>query len=256
MERPTNDDRNDPLRLSQTHLEQINTNVSFRELTTFFNSIRYLHIVPQLVREPDRSVGRTNDPYGGDFLERVASTTPKTRDARLRKILEALQIAVPQLTNLKLDQDNRGFWHIKAKYEHWRAKGAWQSEEAFSDGTLRLLGFLWSLFEGDGPLLLEEPELSLNPAVIRYIPSMINRMQRRNNRQVFLTTHSYDLLNETGVSINEVQIILPGKSGSEVKTVTDVKEIAKLVAAGMAVGDAVLPESRPDKVEQLALFAF
>ena len=121
-------------------------------------------------------------------------------------------------------------------------KGAWQSEEAFSDGTLRLLGFLWSLFEGDGPLLLEEPELSLNPAVIRYIPSMINRMQRRNNRQVFITTHSYDLLNETGVSIDEVQIIVPSKSGSEVKTATSVTEIGRLVDAGMAVGDAVLPE--------------
>lgn len=35
-------------------------------------SVRYLHIVPQLIREPDRSVGRVNDPYGGDFLEQIA----------------------------------------------------------------------------------------------------------------------------------------------------------------------------------------
>jgi hypothetical protein len=48
------DDTQDPERLTQTHLEQVNVNRPFRELASFFESIRYLHIVPQLVREPDR----------------------------------------------------------------------------------------------------------------------------------------------------------------------------------------------------------
>ena len=88
---------------------------------TFFSSIRYLHIVPQLIREPDRSAGRTNDPYGGDFLRELLPQHKKRAMLDGRKILEALQIAVPQLIDLKLDQDNRGVWHLKAKYEHWRA---------------------------------------------------------------------------------------------------------------------------------------
>lgn len=57
LERPSEDDEQDPDRLTQTHLEQVNVNRSFRDLVSFFESIRYLHIVPQLVREPDRSVG-------------------------------------------------------------------------------------------------------------------------------------------------------------------------------------------------------
>ncbi len=56
LERPNGDDKRDPDQLTQTHLEQVNVNRSFRDLTVFFESIRYLHIVPQLVREPDRSV--------------------------------------------------------------------------------------------------------------------------------------------------------------------------------------------------------
>jgi hypothetical protein len=60
--------------LTQTHLEQVNVNRQFRDLGALFASIRYLHVVPQLVREPDRSVGRANDPFGGDFLEQVAKT--------------------------------------------------------------------------------------------------------------------------------------------------------------------------------------
>jgi len=61
--------------LTQTYLEQINANREFRDIAEFFASVRYLHLVPQLVRDPDRSLGRRNDPYGGDFLETVAQNT-------------------------------------------------------------------------------------------------------------------------------------------------------------------------------------
>jgi hypothetical protein len=69
LERPNDEDRDDPARLSQTYLEQVNVNRPFRDLAVFFSSVRYLHIVPQLIREPDRSIGRQNDPFGGDFRD-------------------------------------------------------------------------------------------------------------------------------------------------------------------------------------------
>jgi hypothetical protein len=59
LNRPNEDDKKDPERLTQTHLEQVNVNREFRDVANFLASIRYLHIVPQLVREPDRSVGAT-----------------------------------------------------------------------------------------------------------------------------------------------------------------------------------------------------
>jgi hypothetical protein len=108
LERPDDLDRADPARLGQTALEQVNLNRDFREVADFLRSIRYLHIVPQLVREPDRSMGRTNDPYGGDFLEQVAKTQEQTRRSRLRRIRDALQVAVPQLQELELEHDVRG----------------------------------------------------------------------------------------------------------------------------------------------------
>ncbi|MGH9320004.1 MAG: AAA family ATPase, partial [Vicinamibacteria bacterium] len=74
LNRPDSDDGDDPERLTQTYLEQVNVNRPFRELAEFFATIRYLHILPQLVREHDRSLGRRNDPYGGDFLEQIAAT--------------------------------------------------------------------------------------------------------------------------------------------------------------------------------------
>ncbi|HSE38763.1 MAG TPA: AAA family ATPase, partial [Blastocatellia bacterium] len=113
--RPDAHDQEDPERLTQTYLEQVNTNQSFRVVAEFFESIRYLHIVPQLVREPDRSVGRRNDPFGGDFLEQIARTPEKTQAARLRRIRDALRVAVPQLKELELWRDVRGTPHLRGK---------------------------------------------------------------------------------------------------------------------------------------------
>ena len=45
LNRPDADDRKDELRLTQTHLEQISANASFREVSRFLESIRYLHLV-------------------------------------------------------------------------------------------------------------------------------------------------------------------------------------------------------------------
>ena len=51
LERPDEKDREDAERLTQTHLEQVSENQKFRVLARFFESVRYLHIVPHVVRE-------------------------------------------------------------------------------------------------------------------------------------------------------------------------------------------------------------
>jgi predicted ATPase len=254
LDRPNNEDHADPARLTQTYLEQVNVNREFRAIATFFASIRYLHIVPQLVREPDRSVGRTNDPFGGDFLETLAKTPEKTRAARLRRIRDALQVAVPQLAEIELWRDERGTPHLRGKYEHWRPQGAWQTEEQFSDGTLRLMGLLWAVMEKEGPLLLEEPELSLHPEVVRYIPQMLARAQRLSGKQIILSTHSPDLLRDEGIGLDEVLLLIPSREGTEVKRAADLEDIRHLLDRGSTLADVVIPKTRPAKAEQLTLF--
>jgi predicted ATPase len=254
LERPDRDDRRDPERLTQTYLEQVNVNRPFRELAAFFESIRYLHIVPQLVREPDRSIGRTNDPFGGDFLERLAKTPERTRAARLRRIRDSLRVAVPQLNEIELWRDVRGTPHLRGKYEHWRPQGAWQTEEQFSDGTLRLMGLLWVVMEGSGTLLLEEPELSLHPEVVRFLPQMFARIGRRTGRQIILSTHSSDLLRDEGIGLDEVLLLRPSQEGTAVTPASDFADVHHLLEGGVSLAEAVIPKTRPDRAEQLTLF--
>lgn len=252
--RPDDADSRDPERLTQTYLEQVNVNQPFREVADFFSSVRYLHIVPQLVRDRERSVGRHGDPYGGDFIEQIARTPSKTREAWLRRVRDALLVAVPQLRELELWRNVRGTPHMRGKYEHWRPQGAWQTEADFSDGTLRLLGLLWAALDGSGPLLLEEPELSLHSEVIRYVPQMFARIQRRSGRQVMVSTHSTDLLRDEGIGLDEVLLLLPESEGTLVRPASRFREIKDLLSGGSSLADAVIPWTRPARAQQLSLF--
>jgi predicted ATPase len=255
LARPNPADEADRERLRQTHLEQISANREFREVSEFLASVRYLHIVPQLVREPDRSVGRVGDPYGGDFLEQLARTDRRTRDSRFRRIATALTVAVPQLRELQLERDEvTGSPHLRAQYDHWRPNAGWQTEDQLSDGTLRLFGLLWAFLDGQGPLLLEEPELSLHPEVVRYIPAVMARIERSRSRQILVSTHSTDLLRDKGIGLAEVVILTPSKEGTEVRLASDMDDVSELVWTGDSMADAVMPKARPAHAEQLALF--
>lgn len=255
VDRPNNEDRDDDARLTQTYLEQVNVNLPFRDLATFFRSIRYMHIVPQLVREPDRSVGRSDDPFGGDFLEQIARTQERTRNARMRRIQKALRVAVPHLEEIELTRDVRGVPHLRARYQHWRPHGAWHNEGQLSDGTLRLMGLLWAITDGKGPLLLEEPELSLHPEIVRLLPQMLARVQRRSKRQIYLSTHSPDLLRDGGIGLDEALLFFPKREGVQVVPAASVFDIQNLLASGLSLAETVIPKTRPENAIQLSMFA-
>lgn len=255
LDRPDDFDRKDKLRLTQTHLEQINANESFREISRFLESILYLHLVPQLLRHPEAFLGPgvPGDPFGRSFLETVAKTPEKIRKPRLKRIEAALRKAVPQLRNLRDTRDDGGVPHLEALYEHWRPGAAIQ-EDQFSDGTLRLIGLFWSLLEGDGPLLLEEPELSLHPGIVSRLPALFYRLQRRNRRQILLSTHSPDLLSESGIGGEEILLLIPDRDGTTVQLASSIQEVHDLLASGLSVADAALPRTVPANLEQLGLF--
>jgi hypothetical protein len=256
LDRPDAEDTNDEVRLTQTHLEQVNTNARFRDISRFFESVLYLHLVPQLVRYSDAffGPGLPGDPFGRSFLDRVAKTPEKTRRSRLRKIEDALRLAVPQLKNLTDTKDETGVPHLEAVYEHWRPKGAKQREDQFSDGTLRLIGLLWSLLESDSLLLLEEPELSLNSGIVRRLPPLMYRLQRQRKRQVILSTHSADLLSAEGIGSEEILLLTPGPEGTRIELASSISEIRHLLEVGLNIAEAVLPRTEPPTVRQLELF--
>jgi|SRR5579863_4226436 len=255
LDRPETVDRDDVVRLTQTSLEQINANSQFRDISRFLDSIRYLHLVPQLLKNPEafKGPGLAEDPFGKNFLELVARTPEKTRRPRLKKIEEALRVAVPQLINLSYVKDVTGIPHLEATYTHWRPGAGRQREDQFSDGTLRLIGLFWTLLDGDAPLLLEEPELSLHTAIVKKLPALFYRMQRKRKRQIFVSTHSWEMLQDRGIGGEELVLLQPDHEGTVATVASSNADIKKLLSAGLSVGEVTLPRTTPANLEQLSL---
>jgi predicted ATPase len=257
LDRPDDADREDEERLTETALEQTSANQKFRAIAEFLRSVRYLHIVPQIIREPARIPDPIGDPYGGDLLARIHACPERSRKKRLRLMAEALKIAVPQFAGLELQVDEAGQPHLVAKYVHWRTHGAFQDESQFSDGTLRLLGLIWSLQERGGPLLIEEPELSLHADVVTQLPQMIAKAARKSGRQVLISTHSPDLLAAPSIGLDEIFLLEPGEQGTTIVPATTIEGAWAMLAKGIPLPEIVLPKSRPKDAErlgQLSLF--
>jgi predicted ATPase len=119
---------------------------------------------------------------------------------------------------------------------------------------LRLLGLLWALLDDTHPLLLEEPELSLHPAAIRVIPSMMARLMNEEERQIILSTHSADLLSDEGIAPEEVILLRPTAEETTVSLAADDKQIRALLEGGSNMAEAVLPSTAPPNVHQMTLF--
>ncbi len=257
LNRPDTNDRQDEERRSQTHLEQINSNSAFREIARFFESVRYLHLVPQLLRNPEafQGPGVPDDPFGRNFLEMIVKTPETERRRRLKRIEKVLRQAVPQLKDLTETRDESGMPHLEATYEHWRPRAGKQREDQLSDGTLRLIGLFWSLLDSGSPLLLEEPELSLHSDITSKLPALFYRVQKKQRRQIFVSTHSPDLLSDRGIGVEEVLVLQPGKEGTAVRHASSLSDVTRLLKAGLSPADVVLGYTRPKDLQQLDLFS-
>jgi predicted ATPase len=122
-----------------------------------------------------------------------------------------------------------------------------------SDGTLRLMTLLWAALDGAGPLLIEEPELSLHPEVVRTLPLMFAGVQRRSGRQLLFSTHSADLVADERLPLSEVLLLVPGEEGNLVRSPTTRQDMHALLGGSLAAVEAGAAEEPLDE-NQLDLF--
>ena len=268
LNRPNTEDKKDPDRLIRTALEE--PEHGLQELAHFFQSFTYLHLVPQLIRFPDLitiesvetdnitrrsgSISRNKSnrtQFGHGLLEKIASVDEETLRSRMKAIEDALKNAVPQLEHLIFSHDEIGHPHLSLRCSNWRPNSPAQREDQFSDGTLRLLGLLWTLLESESVLLLEEPELSLHVGIVSQLAPLFFEMQIKTGGQILVSTHSDDLLLEPGIDGTEVLMLIPTGTGTEVKAASDIDAVRQLLESGFTAGEVVFSKSNHEQVEKL-----
>lgn len=254
LRRPDSVDNSDKERLTQTHLEQIAANQDFREIADYFSKVQYFHLVPQIIRDPGRINATPQDPFGRDFIAQMNATPKRTRDAWMRRMQRALQAAVPEFESLEIEVDPSGTPHLKAGYRNWRSTPSTQYETDFSDGTLRLIGLLWTIIKAPsnaGVLLLEEPELSLNSAIVKVLPSMFAMAQRSNDLQIVLSTHAPELLDEEGINPKEILVLQVTDDGTTANPLSSISNAIEDIEIGLPVSDAINGLIAPEELQGL-----
>jgi hypothetical protein len=69
-----------------------------------------------------------------------------------------------------------------------------------------------------------------------------------------MSSHSGDLLRDSGIGLHEVLVLRPGHEGTSVEPASSIQDVRDLLAGGIPMSDAVIPYTKPKGAEQLPLF--
>lgn len=100
------------------------------------------------------------------------------------------------------------------------AKHPWRFlAQNMSDGTLRALGVLAALLQGNvdyAPTLIgiEEPETALHPAASAALREALTQASRTT--QVLVTSHSPDLLDDFGIDLNAILTVVSNAGETQI----------------------------------------
>lgn len=233
----------------------------FRPVYDFLTSMRFYSIVPVRLRE-------LQEPDPGEYLKRdgsnAAAVLKRIRDENqsgetygrlcrlLSRIVDGLERveyrAVAQKETLQFRQ-NVGLKH------------PWTFDALnMSDGTLRVLGLFLAVYQPGRHSLVavEEPEATLHPAAAEIVVEVL--MDAANERQILLTTHSPDILDQKELKDDQIRVVTLDQSKTVVAPVSRASREAirrRLYSAGELLrADELAPdlEAATQAAEQLTLF--
>ena len=178
----------------------------FRPVYDAFSRMGFYNLNPDRIRD-------LQDPDPGDVLLRdgsnLTSVFSQLSPVIRENIEEYLAVVVPGVQRVHVrkfgPKETLEFRQYVLRNEHpWRFLA-----NNMSDGTLRVLGVLVALFQGDDdaqkrvPIVgIEEPEIALHPGAVG---ALLDALRDAANRtQVIITTHSPDLLEDKHLDVDSI----------------------------------------------------
>lgn len=211
---------------------------AFRPVFDALTTMGFYNLNPKLMRDLQKpQEGRLLKPVGENIAS-VIGYLAYAAPEQLGIIKEYLQTVVPMvqgverkpigpMETLEFQQDMAG-----AKYP-WRFLA-----QNMSDGTLRALGVLTALFQGNrdySPTLvgIEEPETALHPAASSALREAL--MRASEHTQVLVTSHSPDLLDDPHLSSDSLLSVVSDRGETRIASLDEASHEAmrqRLFSAG------------------------
>ena len=175
---------------------------AFRPIYDALSGMGFYNLNPEAIRDlqaPDPGELLKRD--GGNLasvLSNLGSSGKATVEEYLAAITPGITGVAPRTMGTRLTLDFRQ--EVRGAQHPWRFPAS-----NMSDGTLRALGVLVALFQGDGgngagPTLvgIEEPEIALHPAASGVLIDSLTEASQ--SAQVIVSSHSADLLDNDAIS--------------------------------------------------------
>ncbi|MFO0588417.1 MAG: AAA family ATPase [Polyangiaceae bacterium] len=178
-------------------LPLVGGDVRFAPVLHTLSRMRVYSIEPAKLRtfqEPESASSLRRD---GSNAASVLSDIGRQSTDDLQDVKEALGTIVPGTTGVEsVKHANKLLLRFAQEWKE-RGKGKKLNFEAhnMSDGTLRALGIILSVYQSQAPslMVIEEPEATIHPGALGAILDLIHTASGR--MQVLVTTHSPELLN-------------------------------------------------------------
>ena len=211
---------------------------AFRSVFDALTSMGFYNLNPKVMRELQKPQdGRLLKSSGENIssvighLERVAPVQKELVESYLRTVAPMIQgverKSVGPMETIEFRQEMAG------------AKNPWRFlAQNMSDGTLRALGVLVALFQGNrdfSPTLVgvEEPETALHPAASAALREALIRASK--STQVIVTSHSPDLLDDLSICPESLLAVVSNLGETHIASLDDASKNAmkeRLFSAG------------------------
>lgn len=198
----------------------------FRPVYDALTSMGFYNLNPKLIRELQKPQdGRLLKPAGENIASVIGYLSPQA----IQIIEEYLQTVVPTVHDVKRKligpMETLEFRQEMAGSKRLSKFLA----QNMSDGTLRALGVLTALFQGDreqAPSLIgiEEPETALHPAASNALREALQRASSQT--QIIVTSHSPDLLDGDSVVADSLLAVVANGGETRIAPVDEASRVA------------------------------
>lgn len=219
----------------------------FRPVFDLFSTMGFYNLNPKLMRELQKpQEGRLLKPIGENIAS-VIGHLERVSPERMAIIQEYLQIVVPMVHGVKRKPIGP-METLEFRQDMAGAKHPWRFlAQNMSDGTLRALGILAALFQGNrdyAPTLIgiEEPETALHPAASSALREALNRASK--DTQIIVTSHSPDLLDDQQLSADSLLSVVSEKGETRIGPIDE--------ASRQAIRDSLFSAGELLRLNQLA----
>lgn len=222
---------------NETALQSATLSNSFKGIRDYFTGIHYIHPNPKKMLERGRY-----DEHATGFTQRVASRPDAVLQpaiARIRPILASIVPEIPCLRHKRIGSNDDIIFYS----DDPQKPGAF-THMRFSEGTLRILGILFELAtlpKDTSLVLIEEPELFMQPSVVRSLPDFFAAVAADRNVQMIITTHSPDLIDNELIRPDQVLMLEPTDTGTKGTLLSESQDprVRSFVKTGFPLSDAV-----------------